>query len=173
MAESPTQRTLKHLRNQGCLAGVVEYWQPSNASREVVSRAEQFVAGGDKQPLVSAVGLLQKFGPGKRQDLFDFVDIVGIGDRVRFIQCTTTSGLASRITKIQTECTEALHACLNANVSVEAWGWKRYAKPVNRKHWRPTIKYLRLASNGGVSVEQDPATMSKHEREVSQAKLPF
>lgn len=157
MAESPTTRTLKRLRSDGWTAGVVEYWQPSFATRSVVDAATS------GRGLNQAVTNLQKFGPGKRQDLFGFVDIVAVGlGNPRFIQCTAASGLAARVTKIVTECREEAIACLRSRIRIEAWGWRKYAKPVDRKYWRPVIKVLRLKGKAIIvdDLVTDPVTMS-------------
>lgn len=174
MAETPTQRTLKELRSRGYLAGVVEYWQPSHAAREVVSAAE---ASGGKSTvrLVNAVSNLAKFGPGKRQDLFHFVDVVAVGVGVPLlVQCTAYSGVSARVTKIVTEYSGEALACLRDGFDVQVWGWKKHAKPVQRKLWRPTIKHLRLASNGGISVEVDkPVSVVDSPKATEQSTLPF
>ena len=130
---SPTQRTLAECRRRGWIADVTERW----------ITVPNHPAGG------------------KRKDLFGFVDVVAIGDRTDVeeyrhrtfaesladdrsrtfvaIQATSGSNGAARVKKIQNECSEALEAWLAAGGIVEVWAWKRYAKPVDRKYWRPRI----------------------------------
>jgi len=154
---TPTTRTLKHLRDDGWLAGVVEYWQPSFASRSVVDAATAAVPNARK--IREAVANYRKFGPGKRQDLFDFVDIVAVGlGRPRFVQCTSASGLSARVDKIVIDCQESAIACLKSRVRIEVWGWRKYAKAENRKYWRPKIKLVTLRGKSLVVEDYTPTT---------------
>ena len=66
------------------------------------------------------------------------------GQRFIAIQATSGSNGAARVKKIQNECSEALAAWLAAGGVVEVWAWKKYAKPVDRKFWRPRIVRVTL-----------------------------
>ena len=171
---TPTQRTLAALRSAGYIAGVVEYWQPSHAARGVVSAAEDWCrAGGDIGELTSAVDDLKKFGPGKRQDLFDFIDIIAIRDEILGVQCTSASGVSARVNKIILECQEEAQTWLKSGGRLEVWGWKKYSKPIDRRFWRPSIRHLRLASNGAISVEKDEGGLAAPEKVIKPTELPF
>lgn len=133
MSDSPTTRTLKHLRGEGFICDVAEYWQSSFAQSAVVSAAK---SGRGMKPALAG---LAKAGPGRRIDLFGFIDIVALRDGIVGIQTTTTGNAPARKTKILTECSEAAKAWLKAGGIIEVWGWKKYAKAIDRKFWRPTV----------------------------------
>ena len=94
MADSPTARSLKHLRAEGYTAAVVEHWNPHARIR---------------------------------QDLFGFVDVLGIreGETIA-VQATSGSNVSKRVDKI------AEHANVSA-VREAGWrivvhGWRKNAK---------------------------------------------
>lgn len=107
MADSPTSRTLRYLREQGHLCEVVEKWNHITHTRK---------------------------------DLFDILDLISVkGDKVYGIQATSTGNVMARVTKIlENENTPILLEAM------EIWviGFKKYAKPVNRKWWRPSFRQI-------------------------------
>ena len=158
---TPTQRALQHLRDRGYMAEVVEYWQPSFANRAVVDAAKEFASNPDSsvklEQLRCKVAQLEQFGPGKRQDLFNFVDIVAVGNgHILAVQCTSTSGLSARLKKITSDCQDAAVAWLKNQGMIEVHGWKRYAKAENRKFWRPTIRGLALNASEVLTWHDKP-----------------
>lgn len=136
-----TQRTMEWLRNQGYLVCKTEYWQQSNAERGIVQAAK----AGNWQATRKAVDNAKKYGPGIRRDLFGFIDIVALGQGdIIAVQCTSTGNLGARSTKIKVERrTEAIE-WLSSGGRIWLVGWKKYAKPVERKWWRHTLRELRL-----------------------------
>jgi len=100
---SPTARSLKWLRDRGWVAGVVEKWNPH-------------------------VGI--------RQDLWGWCDIVALApDRalVSFIQVTSTSNAAARVTKIREW--PYLAALLASGCTVVVHGWAKQGPRGKRKTW--------------------------------------
>lgn len=78
----------------------------------------------------------------QRIDLFGFIDIVAVRERLVGLQCTSGSNHSSRVKKIVTECREDALAWINAGGTIEVWSWKRYKKAVNRRFWRPRIDVI-------------------------------
>ena len=108
---SPTQRTLAELKRQNVPACVSEKWIPSRGHP----------AGG------------------VRKDLFGFVDVVALGETVIGVQATSGTNVAARVKKIREECGEAAKAWLRSGGTIQVWGWRKLAKPVNRRYWQPRI----------------------------------
>lgn len=113
---SPTQRTLKRLRDEGYIAGVVE-------RHNVYSHT--------------------------KNDLFGFVDVLAVkpGSTVA-VQATSGSNAAARVTKILEERENEAKTCLLAGWTIQIWGWRKYAKPIDRKFWRPHVTSIILTANG-------------------------
>ncbi len=124
MPESPTQRTLKHLRESGWIADVTERW----------------VSFGTPKP-----GKPRKPGPsGVRKDLFGFGDVLAFkpdSPGVLIVQATSTANMSARVAK------------LLANDNARVWvsqpdrllaviGWRRYAKALDGKWVRLTWRWL-------------------------------
>lgn len=75
---------------------------------------------------------------GKKNDLYGFIDIVAIREGETLgIQATSTGNLKARVHKILAE--PRAKVWLAAGNKIVAIGWRKYAKPIDRKHWRPTI----------------------------------
>ena len=109
-SRSPTQRTLKWLREQPGfrLAKITEHW---NSFAKI------------------------------RQDLFGFVDVLGIvGQRTVAVQTTSGSNVAARVTKISAECGEAAQNLLDAHWLILVIGWRKL-KPRGQKvpRWVPRL----------------------------------
>lgn len=111
---TPTSRTLKYYRDLGNLCDVSEYWQAFHGRPG-----------------------------GIRKDLFGFIDIVVLGERILAVQCTSTSSMSARVRKIREECGEAAQRWLEAGGEIVVMGWKKYVKAVDRKYWRPTIREIK------------------------------
>ena len=95
---SPTQLTLKKLRDEGYLAEVVE----------------KFVRTG-------------KGGSGFRRDLFGFLDIVCLkGTETLGVQCTSRAHVRNRVNKIEHEDhAVALAALREAGWTIQVLGWDK------------------------------------------------
>ena len=78
----------------------------------------------------------------QRRDLFNFVDLVAFNDdETLAIQATSTGNMNARVNKIL-ELRAAWDWIQAEGRKIVVIGWKKYAKPVDRKWWRPTIRYL-------------------------------
>lgn len=107
MTASPTQRSLAECRRRGWPAGVVERWiGPHGAG-------------------------------GKRVDLFGFIDLIALDDYAGCLAIqATSSGVADRLRKIDTECHDLAWEWLRAGNRIEVWGWTKRGKAGRRKLWR-------------------------------------
>lgn len=111
MAISPTQRTLKAMRNYGRICGIVERFNP--------------YAG--------------KYG--KRKDLFGFIDILVLDPEKGVIGIQSCgSSFKAHIDKMMGERNEAMYEWLQHN-PVELWGWRKVKLKRGGKamRWRPRI----------------------------------
>jgi hypothetical protein len=78
----------------------------------------------------------------KRKDLFNFIDLLAIDDdETLAIQATSTGNMSARVKKIL-GLPAAWRWLQVPDRKIVVIGWKKYAKPVNRKFWRPTIRHL-------------------------------
>ena len=86
-------------------------------------------------------GVVERYNEHTRRhhDLFEFIDIVSISPDGKTFgwQATSSDNVAARIKKIQAN--KNLAAVLAAGRKVGVVGWKKYAKPVNRRWWRPRV----------------------------------
>lgn len=98
-SSSPTQRSLKYLRDQGYLVDVVERW----------------------------IRVPNHPGGGKRRDLFGFIDLLAIRENeVLAIQATSDSGVSARVKKIKSEdLADNLAAVRQAGIKIHVHGWKK------------------------------------------------
>lgn len=111
MAMSSTQRTIKAMRDQGRICGIVE----------------RFLAYAGKY--------------GKRQDLFGFIDIIVLDPETGIIAIQScSSGFKAHIRKMTEEKNEALYEWLK-HAEVELWGWRKvkYKRGSKAMRWRPRI----------------------------------
>jgi len=108
---SPTQRTLKAMREQGRVCGIVE----------------RFLAYAGPH--------------GKRQDLFGFIDIVAIdpADGIVGIQ-SCGQDFRKHIEKMNEERNEAMFEWLK-HARVELWGWRKVVlkRGSRAKRWCPRV----------------------------------
>lgn len=109
---SPTQRTLKLLREQGYKSAVVERW---------LRYAGQF---------------------GKRQDMFGIIDVLAINSEGDLgIQCCAGS-VQSHLTKLLEEKNQECYDWLSCpHRRLEIWGWRKLLKKRGGKvkYWAPNI----------------------------------
>lgn len=126
---SPSQRTMEHMRHEGWLVGVVEKWNMHVGP-------EACLHCGARR--------------GIRQDLFGFADLIGvhpIDNNVVLVQATSGSNVAARLTKILTtpEVRDRARLWLShPGRQLTIVGWKKYAKALDRKYWRPRWLYVTL-----------------------------
>lgn len=73
----------------------------------------------------------------QRKDLFGFIDVVALtGSSIVGIQATSGGEVSRRVEKIRSQCREQAEAWLDSGGLIEVWGWRKYARPVDRKYWR-------------------------------------
>lgn len=128
---SPTVRTLEILREDGWIADIVE----------------RFVSAGERS---------------HRKDAFGFGDILAadpVHPKILLVQACATASLANRIDKIarQTYQFENARRWFNAGGLIWVIGWKKYAKPIDRKYWRPTIRVLDMEMLQEIRDRKGPA----------------
>lgn len=113
---SPTQRTLRLLREQGCIAAVTERWNPYVGEH------------------------------GVRQDLFGFMDVIALAGAILGVQACAGSGMAAHRRKILEECTEAAEAWLRAGGRIEIWAWRKVKvrRGGKAERWEPRIENVTL-----------------------------
>lgn len=73
----------------------------------------------------------------RRLDLFGCIDLVVLDGLpgVLGIQATSSSNVAARRTKAETECVDALEQWLKAGNRFAVWGWAKRGKAGKRKLW--------------------------------------
>lgn len=88
----------------------------------------------------------------RRHDLFGCIDVVALrGDCTGLlgIQSTSASNLSARVSKVLSlDADGAISDWLSAGNRLECWGWRKFAKPVERKWWRANRKAIVLGTNG-------------------------
>src|SRR6266498_3711016 len=128
VAESPTQRTIRELRNQGRRCAIVEKW---NA-----------YAGPH----------------GVRQDLFGIIDVIALDPErgVVGVQCCAGSGFSNHEKKILIErAQESIDWLSTPGASLELWGWRKVKLHPGGKaeRWQPRVRVFSLADfEGGQDV---------------------
>jgi len=120
---SPTQRTLRELRNQGRVCGIVE-------------RFNSFVGP-----------------QGIRQDFLGFIDIISLDPERGFVavQCCAGSGHAKHRKKIVEDCADNAAAWLETGGVIELWSWaKRKLKRGGKAmRWMPRVEVITAADIAG------------------------
>lgn len=123
---SPTQRTLKAMRERGRLVANVEKFNP--------------YAGPH----------------GVRQDAFGFIDLIAIdpADGIIAIQ-SCGQDFAGHIRKIKEERNEAVFEWLK-HAPFELWGWRKvkYKRGGKAMRWRPRIADMMLNENEEIVVNE-------------------
>lgn len=118
MADSPTQRTMRHLRERGNICAVVEKWN---------QHAGPF---------------------GIRQDLFGIVDILVLDPERGFIgvqACGTD--YAKHLRKLTEECSQACIDWLSTpGGKLEIWSWRKVklARGGKAMRWQPRIREITM-----------------------------
>src|SRR5262245_6103902 len=111
---SPTQRTLRALRNEGAICGIVE-------------RFNQHVGPH-----------------GIRQDLFGFIDAIALvpGKGIVGIQCCARSGHAAHRTKICEN--EIAPEWLKQGGRIEIWSWgkQKLKRGGKAERWTPKVEFI-------------------------------
>jgi len=115
---SPTQRTLKALKEQGRLCAIAEKWNPF---------------GG---PF------------GVRKDLFGFIDVIVLDPQrgIGAIQSTGTAFKQHLDKLLNSDCTEAVIEWLRSGGFVELWGWRKVKlrRGAKAMRWQPRVKEITL-----------------------------
>jgi len=117
MAMSPTQRTLKRLREEGYKAWVVERW---------LAYAGKF---------------------GKRQDLFGIIDVLAISsDAIIGVQACSGSFTEHYRKLTEEKNQESYDWILCPNRYLEIWSWRKLLKERGKKMkiWQPRIHRISL-----------------------------
>ena len=115
---SPTKRTMDACRQATC--GKCPPWLK------------------ESRPLVEKVEVFTKYE--KTRDLLGFIDVVCYCPPYEIgIQATTGDNMAARVQKICNDRARNAWYWLNCGNTIEVWGWRKYAKPVNGVWWRPRI----------------------------------
>lgn len=121
MSLSPTQRTLRELRNQGRVCAITEKW----------------------------VSIPNHPGGGVRRDLFGVIDVLAL-DPVRGfvgVQCCAGSGFNAHWIKMtQERAQESLDWLKTPGGVLELWGWRRLKVKRGGKAmvWRPRIREITI-----------------------------
>lgn len=126
---SPTQRTLKVLRDRGSKAAVVERWL-RYAKREPKEGENEFSAFG------------------KRQDLFGIIDVLSISPTETLgVQCCGSS-FAEHYRKLTEEKNQESYDWLTGccHRRLEIWSWRKVLKKrgCKVKIWQPRIVEITL-----------------------------
>lgn len=116
---SPTQRTLKALKDQGFECGIVERWLS---------------------------------GPGKRSDLFGFIDIICMTDAGVLAVQSTGTDFAGHYKKITQDCAIRARQWIQMpNARLQLWGWRKVKKARGGKLmvYRPRVHEFTLQDFDG------------------------
>lgn len=114
---SPTQRTLRYLRQQGRICGIVEKFNPHVGPH------------------------------GIRQDLFGFIDIIALDPERGIIGIQSCGqDFAQHRRKITEERTDIVAEWLKSGGKVELWGWRKLKLKRGGKamRWQPRIEEIVL-----------------------------
>ena len=75
-----------------------------------------------------------------KKDLLGFIDVLCLCPPYMIgIQATTGGNVSARVKKICNDRAKHAWYWLNCGNAIEVWGWRKYAKPVNGRWWRPRI----------------------------------
>ncbi len=123
---TPTQRTLKELRDAGLTCGIVERWIPMGQ------------------------------GKGFRKDLFGIIDIIAIGSEgVVGVQSCGQAFAAHKKKMIEEKAVESALWLSTPGTSLQLWGWRKIKKKRGGKLkiWAPrileiTLEMIKETNNG-------------------------
>lgn len=128
-----------------------EIWVPSHAARAVVTAATELYdkySSDQLTKLYDAVRNMKAYGPGVRQDIGGFIDLLCLGEVPKTellglpcdgtmpciigIQTTARSGMSARRKKMKTECLPQVRDWLNAAGFLFLHGWDQPGGPGKR-----------------------------------------
>jgi hypothetical protein len=113
---SPTQRTLRELRQQGRVAGIVERWNQHVGPH------------------------------GIRQDLFGFIDLIALCPErgIVGVQCCAGSGHAAHRKKITEECRDIAAEWCRCGGVIELWSWSKVKLKRGgvAMRWKPRVEVI-------------------------------
>jgi len=120
------QRTMRHLRGQGCICAVVEKWNAFGGARKE-----------DGSPI------------GNRQDLFGIVDVLVLDPERGFIgiQCCAGSGYSNHFKKLTIDCAQqSIDWLQTPGGKLELWAWRKVKviKGGKAMRWSPRIREITL-----------------------------
>lgn len=121
---SPTQRTIRELRNQGRRCAIVEKFNTHVGPH------------------------------GIRQDLFGIIDVLALDPErgVVGVQCCAGSGYAAHAEKLLVEHAQETHDWLSTpGTALELWGWRKVKLQRGGKaeRWQPRVREIVLADLEG------------------------
>lgn len=120
---SPTQRTLKALRDKGHRVQVVERWQPQSRRRIDLFGCIDIVA-------------IERSCPD-----------IAIDYKVWGYQACAGSSVAARQTKVETECLPAIQEWIKSGCGFCVIGWRKL-KGKGRQQWFPLVREAELTNTG-------------------------
>jgi hypothetical protein len=119
---TPTQRTIRELKNQGRICGIVERW---NAH----------VPRGDG-------------GKGIRQDFLGFIDVIALDPQRGVVGIQTTgTDFSGHFRKLTEEASENVYEWLRTpGALLELWAWRKVKKVRGGKAmiWQPRVREITL-----------------------------
>lgn len=122
MSMSPTQRTMRALKDQGMVCGIVEKWN-------------RFAVRGDGQR-------------GVRQDLFGILDIIALDSKrgVIGVQSTGTDFAGHHKKLTEEKAQECVHWLETPGTVLELWGWRKVKVKRGGKAmiWQPRVRVYTL-----------------------------
>ena len=120
---SPTQRTLRALRQEGKIVDIAEKWIATPYSTI----------------------------PGFRKDLFGFIDLIALCPDKGILAIQSCGSAWSQHVKklLDSECTENLIEWLKCGGSVELWGWRKVKLKRGGKamRWKPRMADITLEAD--------------------------
>lgn len=124
---SPTQRTIRELRNQGRRCAIVEKFNTHVGPH------------------------------GVRQDLFGIIDVLALDPErgVVGVQCCAGSSYAAHVEKLLVEHAQETHDWLSTpGTGLELWGWRKVKLKRGGKaeRWQPRVREIKLADLEGATA---------------------
>lgn len=116
---TPTQRTLKHLKDLGYTVGTVERWIPNPAHP----------------------------GGGFRKDLFGFIDLIALTDKGVMAVQSTGQAFSSHLYKLTVEKSEEVRKWLETpGTTLYLYGWRKTKLKRGGKamRWQPRIQQITI-----------------------------
>jgi hypothetical protein len=135
MSES-VQRTMRHLRGQGCICAVVEKWN---------------AFAGPVKPDGTRIG--------QRNDLFGIVDVLVLDPQRGFVgvQCCARTGYSNHFRKLTEDCSQACIDWLTTpggKLEIWAWGKVKIVRGGKAERWEFKIRELTL-DDFGIKQEEE------------------